>query len=226
MRIFLNWYMQKLPAPGAVTFLVDVTLRLRADRVISRVISILSPLVSLSQIEALRRDVDKLANSAVDVWNSAQKSGELDIAVNQLLERDHREEWRSLQFDLVASSRGRDEADFDAISKAHPRIITLFPGVVAWRVVDLVNDDKSPPGSFLIESDQAPRNIETCIHPGRGLPERSLLVVRGKEQREEQKDFLVKVVESARKEAYHTRRALEHRRKSLNSTLGILIGRV
>lgn len=66
MRIFLNWYMQKLPAPGAVTFLVDVTLRLRAARVTSRVIFVLSPLFSLSQIKALRRDVDKLANSAID----------------------------------------------------------------------------------------------------------------------------------------------------------------
>jgi hypothetical protein len=119
----------------------------RADRVISRVISVLSPLVGLSQIEALRRDLDKLAKSAIDVWNSSQKSGELNITVNQLLEREHREEWRSPQFDPAASSRGQDEADFDAISRTRPRIITLFPRVVASRVVDLVSDEKSPPGA-------------------------------------------------------------------------------
>jgi hypothetical protein len=124
----------------------------RADKVISKVISILFPLVSPSQIEALRRELEKLANSAIDVWNSAQ-SGELTITVNQLLEREHREEWRSQQFDPALPSLDRGEADFDAISRTRPRIIALFPRVVAYGVADLVKDEKSPPGSFLPESD-------------------------------------------------------------------------
>ena len=186
----------------------------RAERVISRVISILSPLVDISRIKALQGDLNKVAHAAIDVWDSAQKSGDLNITVSQSLERAHREEWRAPQFDPVAPSRGQDEADFDAISKTRPRIITLFPRVMAWTVVDLVNDEKSPPGSFPRESDQAPHNIETCIHPGKGLPEWSSLVVRGKEQREEQKDFLAKAAEDARKAVY--KRAPEHRIGSLN----------
>lgn len=193
----------------------------RADRVISKVISVLSPLVGLSQIEAFRRDLDKLAKLAIDVWNNAQKSGELNITVNQLLEREHREEWQSQLFDPAPPSLDRSDADFDAVSRTRPRIIALFPRVVALGVADLVNDEKSPPGSFPPESDQAPRTIETCIHPGRGLPEWCLLVVRGKEEREEQKDYLMKAIENAKKQAHSNRRIIEHsRRESINSTSG------
>jgi hypothetical protein len=197
----------------------------RVDKVISKVISVLSPLVSSSQIEALRRELEKLANSAIDVWNSAQ-SGELNIVVNQLLDRKHREEWRSQQFDPAPPALDGSELDFDVISKTCPRIIALFPRVVALELAELVNE-KSPPGSFPPESDQAPHTIEKCIHPGRGLPEWSSLVVRGKEEREEQKDFLVKAMENAKKEAHNNRRILGHsKRESLNSTMGIPIGRV
>ena len=77
-----------------------------ADRIISRVTSILWSLVDVSQITALQGDLDKVANAAIDVWDNAQKSGELNITVNQLLERQHREEWRAPQFDLAAPSRG------------------------------------------------------------------------------------------------------------------------
>jgi hypothetical protein len=46
-------------------------------------------------------------------------------------------------------------------------------------------------------------------------------VVRGKEEREEQKDFLVKAMENAKKEAHSNRRILEHsRRESIYSTAG------
>jgi hypothetical protein len=93
------------------------------------------------------------------------------------------------------------------------RIITLFPRIVAWTVGDLVSDEKSLPGSFQRESDQAPYNIETYIHARRGLPEWSSLVVRGEEQHEEQTDFLMKAVEDARKAVY--KRAPEHKRESV-----------
>lgn len=196
----------------------------RADRVISGVISVLSPLVDVSQIKGLQRDLDKVANAAIDVWDNAQKSGEFNITVNQLLERKHREEWRAPQFDPAAPSCGQDEVDFDGTSQTRPNIITLFPRVVALTIEDLDNDEKIPPGSFPRESDQAHYNTETCIYPGKGLPEWSSLVVRGKEQREEQKDFLVKATEDARKAVY--KRAPEHRRELANSTLGTSVGRL
>lgn len=91
-------------------------------------------------------------------------------------------------------------------------------------VEDLVNDGKSPPGSFVTESDQVPCSIESCIYLGRGLPDWSPLVVTGKEQYEEQVDFLVKAIEDTRKTAY--KRASENRKESVNSTLETSIGRV
>jgi hypothetical protein len=91
-------------------------------------------------------------------------------------------------------------------------------------VEDLVNDGKSPPGSFVTESVQAPYSIESCIYLGRGLPEWSPLVVRGKEQHGEQVDFLVRAIEDTRKTAY--KRASENRKESVNSSLGTSIGRV
>jgi hypothetical protein len=70
--------------------------------------------------------------------------------------------------------------------------------------------------------------IETCIHPGRGLPEWSSLVVRGKEEREERKDYLMKtIIENAKKQAHSNRRILEHsRRASINSTSGAPRGKL
>jgi hypothetical protein len=198
-----------------------VTGSARADKVISKVLSVLSPLVSPSEIGELRGDLENLANSAINVWNSAQ-SGELIITVNQLLDHKHREEWRSQQFDPAPPSPNGSEVDFDAISRTRPRIIPLFPRVVAWGVADLGTDEKSLPGSFPPESDQVPYTQESCIHPGRGLPEWSSLVMRGKEEREEQKDLLERAIENAKKEAYTNRRALEHgRRESINSTSGV-----
>jgi hypothetical protein len=117
----------------------------------------------------------------------------------------------------------QDEADFEAISKTRPRIIiALFPRVVAgWDGGRL---SQSPPGSFVTESDQAPYSIELCIYLGRGLPGWSPLVMRGKEQYEEQVDFLVRAIEDTRKTAY--KRASENRKVSANSSLGTSIGRV
>ncbi|ELR08576.1 hypothetical protein VC83_04071 [Pseudogymnoascus destructans] len=100
----------------------DVAQSVRADHVISRVLSVLSPLVSPSQNESLRKDLLTLANSAIDVWNNTQ-SGELKITVTPLLEREHRKEWRSQLFDPL----DHDEKNLDVISKTHPRIVTLFP---------------------------------------------------------------------------------------------------
>jgi hypothetical protein len=196
----------------------------RADKVISRVTSILSPLVSPSQIGELQRELGVLVTSAIDVWKKAQ-SGEYKITANQILKAEHREEWRSQQFDPVLPlSYG--EVDFDVISRTRPRILTLFPRILAWQGADLVNDETSIPGSFLPEPDKAPRPLEMCIYPGRGLPEWSKLVVRGNDSRMELDNAVKKAVEDAKKRAYSDRRTLEHsRRESINSTLGPSMGK-
>ena len=109
------------------------------------------------------------------------------------------------------------------MSGIHQRIFTLFPRVVVRGVAEPLNHDTGPPGSWPRESDQAPYTIETCIHPGRGLPEFSALVVRGREDQEERNDYLSKVIEDAKKKLHSTRRTLGHsRRESMaSSTSGL-----
>jgi hypothetical protein len=150
-----------------------------------------------------------LANSAIDIWNDSQ-TGELKIIVNPLLERARREEWRSQKFDPVSPLGDYDET----MSRTHPRIFTLFPRVVARGVA-------GPPGRGSRESgesDQVPRTIETDIHPGRGLPECSPLVVRGKEEQNERTDYLSKVIEDAKKKLHSTRGMSGYRRDSMASS--------
>ena len=75
----------------------------RADNVVFKVFSVLSPLVNSSQNEDLRMNLLELANSAINVWNDAQ-TGELKIIVSPLLERARRQEWRSQKFDPESPS--------------------------------------------------------------------------------------------------------------------------
>jgi hypothetical protein len=194
--------------------------RSRAESVVSKVVSILSPLVSSSQDEDLRMSLLELGNSAIDIWNDAQ-TGKLKITISLSLERARREEWRSQKFDPVLLLGDNDATKLEAMSRTHPRIFTLFPQVAAREVADPVNRHTSLPGSGR-ESDQAPRTIETYIHPGRGLPECSPLIVRGKEEQEERADYLSKALEDAKKKL-HTRGIPGHRRDSVaSSTSGSL----
>lgn len=173
----------------------------RVEKVVSKVFSILSPLVSPSQNEGLRRDLITLANQAIDVWDEAQ-TGELKITVNPLLEQQHREAWRSQRFDPAPSSTDYDKTKIDGGTETRPRVFTLFPRVVANGVTSPTKADRGPPGGWPSESDQVNHKIEMCIHPGLGLPEWSPLVLRGKEEQE----CLQKLIEDARKEAHSARR--------------------
>ena len=81
-----------------------------------------------------------------------------------------------------------------------------------------MNRDKDPPGSWPQESDQEPQTIDTCIHPGRGLPESSSLVIRGKEELDERNDVISKAIETAKKSFHTTRRSSgQGRRPSMES---------
>lgn len=178
---------KKLPSTGSI----------RADSVISKVFLSLSPLVSSSQTETLRTDLHAVVHSSADVWNNAQAGG-LEITINPLLDRAHREEWRSRQFDPALPFDG-DGPDPDLVSNTYPRVFTLFPRV-SVRI-----QDKLPPGSW-------PNSEPTVIHPGVGLPEWSPLVVRGKVDQEEKEDYINKAMANARKEA--SRRVLGHGRRA------------
>jgi hypothetical protein len=189
----------------------------RAEEVASKVVSVLTPLVSSPQYEDLRVDLLNLAKLATDIWNDAQ-TGESKIIVYPKLELAYREEWRSRKFDPASLSRDYDESKPDITSKTHPRIFTLFPRIIAQEVAGPIKHDAGPPGSWPPESDQGPRTIETCIHPGIGLPEWSPLVVRGKEEIENTDEYLSKALENAKKELKSNRRLTGHgRRESIAS---------
>jgi len=191
----------------------------RAERVVSKVFSLLTPLVSTSQYEELKNKLLNLANQAIEIWNDAHTGG-LKVIVSTLLEPARREEWRSQEFDPELPSGDYDEARSDTTYKTHPRTFTLFPRVVAREAASVTTHDSSLPGSWPQDSDQGPRTIETCIHPGIGLPESSPLVVRGKTLQEEHDDFLSKAHEKALKEFQSTRRLTgQGRRDSMASSI-------
>jgi hypothetical protein len=113
-----------------------------------------------------------LANSAISVWSSAQTRG-LQLIVSSSLDVAQRNEWRSLVFDPPSTD--------DVVSSTYPRIFTLFPRVTALKMPVPAEAPASLPGSWP-EKNQEPHMIETRIHPGTGLPEWSVLVLRGKEE--------------------------------------------
>ena len=191
--------LKSLPAISATSRCSESTVYphpARTDSIISKVF-VLSPLLSSSQDESLRIDLVNLVNSAVDVWDNGQAGGS-KITVSLLLERAHREEWRSQQFDPACEG---DETNPDLSSTTRPRIFPLFPRVLAPGVGNLVNHGSGLPGSWPVDSDL------TIIHPGKGLPEWSPLVVRGQVEQEERKNFFRTALENAKKHLQSTKRA-------------------
>jgi len=104
--------------------------------------------------------------------------------VSSSLDPTQRNEWRSSVFD-PPSPEG-DAAD-DVVCPTRPRIFTLFPRVTALKLSAPLQAPTGLPGSWP-EDVQEPRTIETYIHPGMGLPEFSVLVLKGKEEEELRKE--------------------------------------
>jgi hypothetical protein len=166
--------LQSLPPPPLPSTQSNPPPLSRAERVANKVLSILSPLVAPSKEPQLRDDLHALANSAISVWSSAQTGG-LQLIVSSSLDLAQRNEWRSLVFDPPSTD--------EIVSSTYPRIFTLFPRVTALKMPDPVEAPASLPGSWP-EQNQEPHMIETRIHPGTGLPECSVLVLKGKEEEE------------------------------------------
>jgi len=172
--------LQSLPPPPLPSTQSNPPPLSRAERVTNKVLSILSPLVAPSQEPQLRDDLRALANSAISVWSSAQTGG-LQLIVSSSLDLSQRNEWRSLVFDPPSTD--------DVVSSTYPRIFTLFPRVTALKMPVLAEAPASLPGSWP-EQNQEPYVNETRIHPGTGLPEWSVLVLRGKEEQEWRKQCI------------------------------------
>jgi len=188
----------------------------RAEKVVDDVLSVLSPLVLSSQEPQFRKDILSLAHAAIYVWTSAQ-TDEFKIIVSPTLDRASRSEWRSQIFDPSPSSN--DSTDQEIISSTYPRIFTLFPRVTARKIVAKTASPAGPPGSWP-EPESEPPTIEACIHAGTGLPECSALVLKGKSEKEERKDYLSQAMDRAKKElnAKNTRNGGHSRSGSMASS--------
>lgn len=168
----------------------------RADRVVEDILKILLHLVNPSQEPQLRDDLLSLARSAISVWDSAQID-ELKLIISPMLGRTKRSEWRCQKFDPPLSAD--NYAETDIISSTYPRIYTLFPRVIGRTLSSMAAPPADLPGSWP-QSDQEPHTIETCIYAGRGLPEWSALVVKGKEEVVVKERYLREALEKAMKE--------------------------
>jgi hypothetical protein len=158
----------------------------RTNIVVDQILSALSPLVAQSQATQLRNDLLALAQSAISVWCSAQ-TDELQIIVYPNLDRTAHEEWCSSTLDSNSSLPENNSLASEGINSTPARVFTLFPRVIALKmsgIKDLPAD--ALPGSWP-DAHQEPAVMETCIHPGKGLPECSELVVKGKQEAEEMK---------------------------------------
>ncbi|KAG9238091.1 hypothetical protein BJ875DRAFT_492718 [Amylocarpus encephaloides] len=168
-------------------------------------VSVLSPLVISSEAESLKKDLHALVTSAIEVWNDVQAGG-LRVTIIPLLDRAYREEWRSHEFD--------PSPDPDLVSSTHTQVFTLFPRVMARAVAEPAGHGRDPPGSW-----PPPQEPDvTCIHPGKGLPEWSSLVGRGKAEQEERDDFVTKAIENAKQQHKTKREAGYGRRDSRGSS--------
>lgn len=170
------------PLPPSSTSQANLPLLSRAERLVNKVLLILLPLVAPSKEPYLRDDLLSLANSAISVWSSVQ-TAELQLLVSSSLDSAQRNEWRSLVFDPPPTDCVAD----DIVYSTHPRVFTLFPRITALRSPVPAEAPTGLPGSWP-EHDQEPRMIETCIHPGTGLPEWSVLVLKGKAEEEDRKE--------------------------------------
>ncbi|KAF8847043.1 hypothetical protein BDZ45DRAFT_682127 [Acephala macrosclerotiorum] len=170
----------------------------RASQAVQDMLNILSPLIIPSEQVQIHEALLDLAKSAVDVWDLAQMDI-LKITACLSLKPSDRNEWRSAKFD-PAPSGGHQDLEMDSKTFTRPRVFTLFPQVVARKLTLLeAGPALHVPGSF-----SAPQQdlavAETIIHPGDGLPESSLLVVRGRAEEEERKAYLAELIENADKE--------------------------
>ncbi|KAH8799329.1 hypothetical protein F5884DRAFT_758355 [Xylogone sp. PMI_703] len=148
----------------------------RAKNVISTVYNVLSPLLNPSRSGSFAADLSALTDLAIDVWETAQT----DPAKYQ--------EWRYQAFDPTTTLDG-----YNTISN---EIFLLFPRVEAM-VLSGQTDQNSSPRPSPGESISTANVIELCLHPGRGLPHSSEIVLRGIQAQEEIEHY----IEIAKREA-------------------------
>ncbi|KAH8808782.1 hypothetical protein F5884DRAFT_381804 [Xylogone sp. PMI_703] len=155
----------------------------RATKVVQGIRHILLPLVSQEEAQNFTNDILKLSQSAIAVWNASQ-TDELEIKVCSELDPELREQWRCKELDPpMLPTNKNDKAKADIPSATTKRIFILFPRIEARSFSKTSGSRPTLPGGWPeAETEQALAPVETCIHPGVGLPEWSVLVVRGHEE--------------------------------------------
>ncbi|KUJ12523.1 uncharacterized protein LY89DRAFT_209467 [Mollisia scopiformis] len=167
----------------------------RASQAVQEIIGKLTPLVDPAQKVEIQEKLLRLAQSAVEVWNVAQKD-KLKVEAYIALNIADRDTWRSAQFDPLPSS---EEASTDMVIKSstRPRVFTLFPRIIVQTPSVAAESVPHIPGSFST-SQQDYIVTETIIHPGIGLPESSALVIRGKYEEEQEEARQREIMENAK----------------------------
>lgn len=169
----------------------------RAKNVLSKVYSVLSPLLTPSKSRNFASDLGALADLAIDVWQTAQ-TGDYRIKVIPRLDPARYQEWRSQAFDPMMIRDSRNMVSDD--------IFILFPRVDAMILSG--RSERSPRSS----PSESERNsvIGVCLHPGKGLPQSSELVLNGIQAQEEINNY----IEIAKREARMKRNTDMHGRRA------------
>jgi hypothetical protein len=167
---------------------------MRASQVLQDIFTKLSPLIIPEQESDLRKDVLELAQATISVWTLVQ-TDKMKLVVSLNLEPAESSKWRSPDFD--PSSSDDNNSQVDITSSNHPRIFTLFPRVTAQTQSEKVESPQNLPGNWP-ESHQEPGMIEFDIHSGIGLRDCSALVLDGKAEVEEKKNYLEVMMKQVR----------------------------
>jgi len=165
----------------------------RAHKAVNDMLTRLSPLVSELQKEQIEKALLDIAISAVNVWNVAQ-TDVLKLTACATLNPAERNTWRSAKFDPPSSR----EEETDGADSESSTVFTLFPKVVAYKLPLPAKSSLALPGTTSAP-EQKTTITETSICPGAGLHERAELVAQGKEEEEDRKAYLQKVIGQARR---------------------------
>jgi hypothetical protein len=135
----------------------------RAEKFTNNIVKVLSLLLNPKILPALRKDLTRLATSAISLWSIVQ-GDECELQVHPT-------------FDPASFERPEED-----INITGSRVFVLFPSVTAQICPRIGNAyPVSPPGGWVYPKPEL-QIEEICIHKGVGLPEWDQLVRAGEDE--------------------------------------------
>lgn len=176
---------------GPIQHLASPTPSGRAKNVISKVYSVLSPLLSRSKSRSFAADLGTLTDLAIDVWQTAYTS-DYRVQIIPQLDPVKYQEWRSQAFDPTT---------MQGTNAMPSEIFLLFPRVEATVLSGQTPNSVNPLASAPKDFDRIPIT-EACLHPGKGLPHSSELVLHGVQIQEDINNYIENAKREARMKRY------------------------